>query len=1111
MVRNRESKDVYATPEHRWFVQKGGNRNNRGVSERTTDELKPGDRLASGYLQAVHTFELSPVGVLHGFAYGDGTVDGQQVRIDLFGSKDEALIPYVAPLQRSLIRPLSDAYTDASVLSYYGFPKSWKSLPSLEEGAPYLRSWLAGYFAADGRVDRNGSAQLSSASRRALEYVRDVATLCGIATYGIKRTVRKGYGAQDSDLYSVTFAKQTLSEKFFVIPAHRERFVASLPPKKSHPDPWVVVAVSETDRREEVFCAVVPDTESFVLEDNILTGNCRVAKGIMRSGRPKQTAIQMAIGRMKVWAAGGGNVKADTRAKAAAAVAEWEKMKMTAQKLAEFDLDTGDVLLLSATLPAFSLEGVKRAFDAQQKGESGQVTEVWTDAVIVQNPDGSTDRFPFEMLDGAVSFGEPQRVTMVAVPVDLADEVLEALADGEFEEEFEQDEDYAEDEKPEESDEEPEEHSEDPNEEKEMEFSATRRVRTPEGAKFYRAPIGSPIVKDPVTGAMRAVVDGTPFASKAKKRKKVAMLDDHNNLNPGFLGDPEDVMSAFATFKSRTGKRSMGSRVKGWFGPSDDADSPEARKWDAQVDDSTYAERTRRLLDDAKEISLDDLAEVAGADMAAEEKKLAAIVHPEKGVNPVVNVRNLEQRAGSVDAGSLTPEGKARVLGNRLRAAVAAARVKYGKRAEAEYEALVRQYVSAKIEYQGADDSAEDYATRVERTWSNIMRRLEALERKYDGTAMQFTRRIRTPEGAKFYGAPIGTPIVRDRVTGKLKAATGAPKLPPSGKPGPEILPGVPKGKATKRVAPDRPFKSQNSQKPGQSAPKLPDDGKAKPEVLDGMTGKKPRTKVQTGPQRLDDVRKRAESYEGEGTPKSPIRVKGDIEAAALLLSEGKSIRLESEMEAGTLLDKLRDVVKQAEDAGKKAPDFDLCKVSVPGTNLFCAQHKGIPRAEMPQFKGADKDGKELDVEEGWRQMLADKGIAIDRKTVSADQLKASQMQLDGPKVAGMSGAMREGKIPDAPIFVTKDGYILDGHHRWAAKVAMDLDDGKTGDINMPVDVIDIEIGEAIDLANAYTKKMGIVPKGLGKDAEGKGVKKDEKPQAKMEEELAKLRTAKTK
>ena len=117
--------------------------------------------------------------------------------------------------------------------------------------------------------------------------------------------------------------------------------------------------------------------------------------------------------------------------------------------------------------------------------------------------------------------------------------------------------------------------------------------------------------------------------------------------------------------------------------------------------------------------------------------------------------------------------------------------------------------------------------------------------------------------------------------------------------------------------------------------------------------------------------------------------------------------------------------------------------------------------------------------------LAEDKGISVKRKTVPAAELKASQMQLDGPKVAGMSKAMEAGKIPDAPIFVTKDGYILDGHHRWAAKVAIDVKDGKLGDVNMPVDIIDIEIGEAIDLANAFTAQQGIVPKGLGKDAEG--------------------------
>lgn len=37
---------------------------------------------------------------------------------------------------------------------------------------------------------------------------------------------------------------------------------------------WVVKSVEPTDRREEVFCAVVEGTHNFTLEDNILTGNC---------------------------------------------------------------------------------------------------------------------------------------------------------------------------------------------------------------------------------------------------------------------------------------------------------------------------------------------------------------------------------------------------------------------------------------------------------------------------------------------------------------------------------------------------------------------------------------------------------------------------------------------------------------------------------------------------------------------------------------------------------------------------------------------------------------------------------------------------------------------
>lgn len=49
-----------------------------------------------------------------------------------------------------------------------------------------------------------------------------------------------------------------------------------------------------------------------------------------QKGLPLSVAIPTAIAAVKRWASGVGNVSADTRAKAAAAVAEWEKLKAKA-------------------------------------------------------------------------------------------------------------------------------------------------------------------------------------------------------------------------------------------------------------------------------------------------------------------------------------------------------------------------------------------------------------------------------------------------------------------------------------------------------------------------------------------------------------------------------------------------------------------------------------------------------------------------------------------------------------------------------------------------------------------------------------------------------------
>lgn len=236
----------------------------------------------------------------------------------------------------------------------------------------------------------------------------------------------------------------------------------------------------------------------------------------------------------------------------------------------------------------------------------------------------------------------------------------------------------------------------------------------------------------------------------------------------------------------------------------------------------------------------------------------------------------------------------------------------------------------------------------------------------------------------------------------------------------------------------------------------------------------------------------------GRGTKDDPIDVKGDLEKAVKLLEEGKHIRLNSNKEVGTLLHRLKEIVDEAKASGDTSKTYDLCKVAVPGTNLFCVESKGVLREKMPQFKntkirpGSDADKKrkhdpswrdkkgnpeEVSVEDEFVQSLIDKGIELSDPTdVPASKLKASQDEVNGGKVVGMAQAMREGKIPEAPIFITRDGYIVDGHHRWAAKVAVDLDDGVRGDVTMPVRVIDMDIMAALEYANDFTEKMGLLP-----------------------------------
>jgi hypothetical protein len=235
------------------------------------------------------------------------------------------------------------------------------------------------------------------------------------------------------------------------------------------------------------------------------------------------------------------------------------------------------------------------------------------------------------------------------------------------------------------------------------------------------------------------------------------------------------------------------------------------------------------------------------------------------------------------------------------------------------------------------------------------------------------------------------------------------------------------------------------------------------------------------------------------GKRPTPIRVK-TVEEGVTLLLQGKVIELENEAAVATLLDKLGAMVADALSKGRKAPNYDLCNVSVKGTNLFCTEKlrtaeypEGIERIKMPQFTGpprpgspADKlprmvfDGKttdRVDAALAFVDHLEARGIKVSEvEQVPAAGLKATQAQLIGAKVAEMvlKGGS-EGQDSGEPAFISRDNYVLDGHHRWAANVWRDLQRRK-GRITMPVYRIDAPISELYHLAVEWTNQFGIEP-----------------------------------
>lgn len=382
--------------------------------------------------------------------------------------------------------------------------------------------------------------------------------------------------------------------------------------------------------------------------------------------------------------------------------------------------------------------------------------------------------------------------------------------------------------------------------------------------------------------------------------------------------------------------------------------------------------------------------------------------------------------------------------------------------------------------------------------------------------------KVRKVKDSAYWGKPVGTPITPGMKPegpkspiGRARAAAGKKPKASGGSDSPK-----PKKRISVGKKPSKPAGSERTEVAGSDKPEIAGD---KPKKPTGASPKrrirpnsgKPKNKPTEKPTKDESpfstadakdfsVAKAAEELkiiskegraDGDGSITDPKDVGKDIELALKYLNEvpPQHIRMDSHRELSTLMDRLAEIGNDARAKGEKAPKYDLCKVSVPGTNLFCSESKNVKRENMPQFKGVAIEGsyadqkqkengdKEADIEAEFREMLTSLGISTEVAEIPASELKATQDQLVGPQVAGMAQAIEDGTFPqevlDSPIFVTKDGYVLDGHHRWAALVAIDMKDGKQGDVDIKVEIIDAEIGYILDLANGFAKIAGVKPK----------------------------------
>lgn len=114
------------------------------------------------------------------------------------------------------------------------------------------------------------------------------------------------------------------------------------------------------------------------------------------------------------------------------------------------------------------------------------------------------------------------------------------------------------------------------------------------------------------------------------------------------------------------------------------------------------------------------------------------------------------------------------------------------------------------------------------------------------------------------------------------------------------------------------------------------------------------------------------------------------------------------------------------EDKTKLTTVMDYCSRN---SHTHCNDNLGIARYNMPQVKAIDLDNirKKYNIN-------SNKYTITKKKQIQFDDLKPTQREAQAVKIDNMADTLENnGSLGDSPIYVSNDGYVIDGHHRYFA------------------------------------------------------------------------------